>query len=55
MVKGNGGGIYIKDRAVKREKGEKKKKVNGVDGGVLFLKKLSPWPCLSRPLNPPLS
>ena len=55
MVEGDGGGIYTKDRAVEREKGEKEEKVDSVDRGVLFLKKFPPWPYSLRPLNPPLS
>ena len=54
IIKGDSGGIYIKDGAVKREKKEKKKKVNNIDKGVLFLKKLPPRPHLLRLLNPPL-
>ena len=46
MVNRDSGGIYIKDGAVEREKGEKEEKVNSVDRGVLFLKKLSPRPYL---------
>ena len=55
MVDGDSGGIYIKDRVVEWEKGEKEEKVNNIDRGVLFLKKLPPQPYLSQLLNPPLS
>ena len=40
MVEGDNSGIYIKNGAVGREKREKKEKVNSIDEGVLFPKKL---------------
>ena len=46
MVKEDSDGVYIKDRAVEREKKKKEEKVNNINGGVLFLKKLSPRPYL---------
>ena len=42
MINRDSGDIYTKDKAVEREKGKKEEKVNNVDRGVLFLKKLSP-------------